>query len=71
MGYRLHIVKTEAFSSSVVTNLIRGFVPNAEMESNAGAEAAYVLPSESSNKYDQNKTLTLRAAESEPESKFI
>ena len=44
----MNMVKTSRCNVTSVTSLIKKYVPDAGLESNAGAELSYVLPHESS-----------------------
>ena len=45
------IVKTPHCNVQKLTDVVKSYVPDAELESNISAELSYVLPSESSHKY--------------------
>ena len=46
----MNMVKTSRCNVTAVTTLIKKYVPDAGLESNAGAELSFVLPHESSNR---------------------
>ncbi|KAG8443533.1 hypothetical protein GDO86_012077 [Hymenochirus boettgeri] len=50
-GYHMVMVKEPHCRVGEVTHLITSYVPNATMESNAGAELSYILPKESTHRF--------------------
>uniref|UniRef100_A0A4W5MXT9 ATP binding cassette subfamily A member 3 n=1 Tax=Hucho hucho TaxID=62062 RepID=A0A4W5MXT9_9TELE len=51
-GYHMVIVKDALCNVSEITRLVHMYVPNATMESSAGAELSYILPKESTNRFE-------------------
>ncbi|XP_074055105.1 phospholipid-transporting ATPase ABCA3-like [Macrotis lagotis] len=51
-GYHMTIVKGPTCNTEEISNLILNHVPGATVESNVGAELSYILPKESSNKFE-------------------
>uniref|UniRef100_A0A3Q3GMJ2 ATP-binding cassette, sub-family A (ABC1), member 3b n=1 Tax=Labrus bergylta TaxID=56723 RepID=A0A3Q3GMJ2_9LABR len=51
-GYHMVIVKDALCNVSEITRLVHMYVPNATLESSAGAELAYILPKESTSKFE-------------------
>uniref|UniRef100_A0A8C5R778 ATP binding cassette subfamily A member 3 n=1 Tax=Leptobrachium leishanense TaxID=445787 RepID=A0A8C5R778_9ANUR len=51
-GYHMVMVKEPHCQVEEVTELITSYVPNATLEGNAGAELSYVLPKESTHKFE-------------------
>lgn len=49
-GYHMVIVKDALCNVSEITRLVHMYVPNATLESSAGAELSYILPKESTNR---------------------
>lgn len=49
-GYHMVIVKDALCNVSEITRLVHMYVPNATMESSAGAELSYILPKESTSR---------------------
>lgn len=49
-GYHMVIVKDALCNVSEITRLVHMYVPNATVESSAGAELSYILPKESTNR---------------------
>ncbi|MEE6528604.1 hypothetical protein FKM82_031126 [Ascaphus truei] len=49
-GYHMVMVKEAHCQEEEITQLITSYVPNAALESNAGAELSYVLPKESTHR---------------------
>ncbi|XP_071130810.1 phospholipid-transporting ATPase ABCA3-like isoform X2 [Mytilus edulis] len=52
-GYHMVIVKDVTCDVNRVTEVIKSYVPSAEMENNVGAELSYILPHESSHKFEE------------------
>ncbi|KAG1683903.1 ATP-binding cassette sub-family A member 3 [Nymphon striatum] len=50
-GYHMVLVKESTCNVDTIDKLVTQFVSNAEMESNMGAELSYILPHESSSKF--------------------
>ena len=50
VGYHMNMVRLKRCNVAAVTKLIKHFVPEAGLESDAGAELSYVLPHERSSK---------------------
>ena len=46
------IVKEEKCNVSKITYLVESYVPQAKLETNVGAELSYILPHESSDKFE-------------------
>ena len=46
----MNMVKTRGCDVAAVTTLVKEYVPDAGLESNAGAELSFVLPHESSHR---------------------
>eukprot|EP00063_Salmo_salar_P065468 XP_014040303.1 PREDICTED: ATP-binding cassette sub-family A member 3-like [Salmo salar] len=46
------IVKDALCNVSEITRLVHMYVPNATLESSAGAELSYILPKESTNRFE-------------------
>jgi len=53
VGYHLYIVKNPACIADNILDMIQSHVPEAELESNVGAELSFVLPKEQSGKFEQ------------------
>ncbi|XP_068100526.1 phospholipid-transporting ATPase ABCA3 [Hyperolius riggenbachi] len=51
-GYHMVMVKQPDCKEEQITDLITSYVPQATMESNAGAEMSYILPKESTNRFE-------------------
>lgn len=51
-GYHMVMVKQPHCQVEEITDLITSYVPHATLESNAGAELSYVLPKESTHKFE-------------------
>ncbi|KAM8824363.1 phospholipid-transporting ATPase ABCA3 isoform 1-T4 [Synchiropus picturatus] len=51
-GYHMVIVKDSQCNVSEITRLVHLYVPNATMESSAGAELSFILPKESTSKFE-------------------
>ncbi|XP_029692140.1 ATP-binding cassette sub-family A member 3 [Takifugu rubripes] len=51
-GYHMVIVKDALCNVSEITRLVQMYVPNATLESFAGAELSYILPKESTSKFE-------------------
>uniref|UniRef100_A0A673XDS3 ATP binding cassette subfamily A member 3 n=1 Tax=Salmo trutta TaxID=8032 RepID=A0A673XDS3_SALTR len=51
-GYHMVIVKDALCNVSEITQLVHMYVPNATLESSAGAELSYILPKESTNRFE-------------------
>ncbi|XP_054892052.1 phospholipid-transporting ATPase ABCA3 [Poeciliopsis prolifica] len=51
-GYHMVIVKGSLCNVSEITRLVHMYVPNATMESSAGAELSYILPKESTSRFE-------------------
>uniref|UniRef100_H3AU42 ATP binding cassette subfamily A member 3 n=1 Tax=Latimeria chalumnae TaxID=7897 RepID=H3AU42_LATCH len=51
-GYHMVIVKEPNCSVSEITCLVKHYVPSASLESNAGAELSYILPKESTHRFE-------------------
>uniref|UniRef100_A0A674DHP3 ATP binding cassette subfamily A member 3 n=1 Tax=Salmo trutta TaxID=8032 RepID=A0A674DHP3_SALTR len=51
-GYHMVIVKDALCNVSEITRLVHMYVPNATLESSAGAELSYILPKESTNRFE-------------------
>ncbi|XP_075998973.1 phospholipid-transporting ATPase ABCA3 [Genypterus blacodes] len=51
-GYHMVIVKDALCNVSEITRLVNMYVPNASLESSAGAELSYILPKESTNRFE-------------------
>lgn len=51
VGYHIVMVKQAECSVRRITELIKQYVPNSKLESNAGAELSYILPRESSKNF--------------------
>lgn len=49
-GYHMVIVKDALCNVSEISRLVHMYVPNATMESSAGAEISYILPKESTSR---------------------
>lgn len=49
-GYHMVIVKDALCNVSEITRLVHMYVPNATLESSAGAELSYILPKESTSR---------------------
>lgn len=47
------IVKDVTCDVNRVTEVIKSYVPSAEMENNVGAELSYILPHECSHKFEE------------------
>lgn len=52
-GYHMTVVKDPSCDVMRVTEVIQSYVPLAEMENNVGAELSYILPHESSGKFEE------------------
>ncbi|KAG1652005.1 ATP-binding cassette sub-family A member 3 [Nymphon striatum] len=50
-GYHMVLVKESTCNVDTIADLVTQFVPNAEMESDMGAELSYILPHESSSNF--------------------
>ncbi|XP_053550667.1 phospholipid-transporting ATPase ABCA3 [Bombina bombina] len=63
-GYHMVMVKEPHCQVEDITELITNYVPNATLESNAGAELSYILPKESTHRFEPLFTeLELRRGE--------
>nr|XP_061805523.1 phospholipid-transporting ATPase ABCA3-like [Nerophis lumbriciformis] len=51
-GYHMVIVKEALCNVSEITRLVHLYVPNATLESSAGAELSYILPKESTSRFE-------------------
>uniref|UniRef100_A0A8D3B2I6 ABC transporter domain-containing protein n=1 Tax=Scophthalmus maximus TaxID=52904 RepID=A0A8D3B2I6_SCOMX len=51
-GYHMVIVKDALCNVSEITRLVHLYVPNATLESSAGAELSYILPKESTSRFE-------------------
>ncbi|XP_066497951.1 phospholipid-transporting ATPase ABCA3 [Hoplias malabaricus] len=51
-GYHMVIVKDALCNVSEITRLVQLYVPNATLESSAGAELSYILPKESTSQFE-------------------
>ncbi|XP_030646569.1 ATP-binding cassette sub-family A member 3 [Chanos chanos] len=51
-GYHMVIVKDALCNVSEITRLVNMYVPNAALESSAGAELSYILPKESTSRFE-------------------
>uniref|UniRef100_A0A3Q3B3I0 ATP-binding cassette, sub-family A (ABC1), member 3b n=1 Tax=Kryptolebias marmoratus TaxID=37003 RepID=A0A3Q3B3I0_KRYMA len=51
-GYHMVIVKDALCNVSEITRLVHMYVPNATLESSAGAELSYILPKESTGRFE-------------------
>ncbi|XP_015215344.2 phospholipid-transporting ATPase ABCA3 isoform X1 [Lepisosteus oculatus] len=51
-GYHMVIVKDSLCNVSEITRLVKMYVPNATLESSAGAELSYILPKESTSRFE-------------------
>uniref|UniRef100_A0A3P9HLW0 ATP-binding cassette, sub-family A (ABC1), member 3b n=1 Tax=Oryzias latipes TaxID=8090 RepID=A0A3P9HLW0_ORYLA len=51
-GYHMVIVKDAFCNVSEITRLVHMYVPNATLESSAGAELSYILPKESTSRFE-------------------
>ncbi|XP_061703260.1 phospholipid-transporting ATPase ABCA3 isoform X2 [Syngnathoides biaculeatus] len=51
-GYHMVIVKEAQCNVSEITRLVHLYVPNATLESSAGAELSYILPKESTSRFE-------------------
>ncbi|TSK87603.1 ATP-binding cassette sub-family A member 3 [Bagarius yarrelli] len=51
-GYHMVIVKDALCNISEITRLVHMYVPNATLESSAGAEVSYILPKESTSRFE-------------------
>uniref|UniRef100_A0AAR2JEC1 ABC transporter domain-containing protein n=1 Tax=Pygocentrus nattereri TaxID=42514 RepID=A0AAR2JEC1_PYGNA len=51
-GYHMVIVKDALCNVSEITRLVQMYVPNATLESSAGAELSYILPKESTSRFE-------------------
>uniref|UniRef100_F6U7N4 ATP binding cassette subfamily A member 3 n=1 Tax=Xenopus tropicalis TaxID=8364 RepID=F6U7N4_XENTR len=51
-GYHMVMVKEPHCQVEDITHLITSYVPNATLESNAGAELSYILPKESTHRFE-------------------
>uniref|UniRef100_A0A3Q0S9J7 ATP binding cassette subfamily A member 3 n=1 Tax=Amphilophus citrinellus TaxID=61819 RepID=A0A3Q0S9J7_AMPCI len=51
-GYHMVIVKDALCNVSEITRLVHMYVPNATLESSAGAELTYILPKESTSRFE-------------------
>lgn len=51
-GYHMVIVKDAFCNVSEITRLVHMYVPNAALESSAGAELSYILPKESTSRFE-------------------
>uniref|UniRef100_A0A3P8SAU7 ATP binding cassette subfamily A member 3 n=1 Tax=Amphiprion percula TaxID=161767 RepID=A0A3P8SAU7_AMPPE len=51
-GYHMVIVKDALCDVSEITRLVHMYVPNATLESSAGAELSYILPKESTSRFE-------------------
>lgn len=49
-GYHMVIVKDALCNVSEISRLVHIYVPNATLESSAGAELSYILPKESTSR---------------------
>lgn len=49
-GYHMVIVKDALCNVSEISRLVHMYVPNATLESSAGAELSYILPKESTSR---------------------
>lgn len=52
-GYHLICVKNENCDSSAVTNILRQYIPNIEIDSEIGSELSYDLPAEFVDKFEK------------------
>ncbi|XP_066292809.1 phospholipid-transporting ATPase ABCA3-like isoform X1 [Branchiostoma lanceolatum] len=52
VGYHMVIVKQPSCHVSAVSKVVKAHIPHAKMESNVGAELSYILPTESSAKFE-------------------
>lgn len=52
-GYHLICVKNENCDSSVVTNVLREYIPNIEIDSEIGSELSYDLPAEFVDRFEK------------------
>jgi len=53
VGYHLYIVKEPTCIAENILETIKLYVPEAEVESNVGAELSFVLPKEQSAKFEK------------------
>ncbi|KAK6165163.1 hypothetical protein SNE40_023607 [Patella caerulea] len=51
-GYHMVVVKEPRCDVTAVTEVVKKYVPSAQMESNVGAELSYILPQESSQAFE-------------------
>ncbi|XP_053328151.1 phospholipid-transporting ATPase ABCA3 [Spea bombifrons] len=51
-GYHMVMVKEPHCQVEEITELVTSYVPNATLESNAGAELSYILPKESTHRFE-------------------
>ncbi|XP_077413237.1 phospholipid-transporting ATPase ABCA3 [Vanacampus margaritifer] len=51
-GYHMVIVKEALCNVAEITRLVHMYVPNATLESSAGAELSYILPKESTSRFE-------------------
>ena len=51
-GYHMVIVKESSCNVEALTQLIQSHVPTAQLESNVSAELSYILPQETSHKFE-------------------
>ncbi|KAK1799184.1 hypothetical protein P4O66_007434 [Electrophorus voltai] len=51
-GYHMVIVKDALCNVSAITHLVHMYVPKATLESSAGAELSYILPKESTSRFE-------------------
>ncbi|XP_068605723.1 phospholipid-transporting ATPase ABCA3 [Brachionichthys hirsutus] len=51
-GYHMVIVKDALCNVSEISHLVHMYVPNATLESSAGAELSYILPKESTSRFE-------------------
>ena len=52
-GYHMVIVKESSCDVEALTQLIQSHVPEAQLESNISAELSYILPQDSSHKFEE------------------
>lgn len=59
-GYHMTLVKEPHCNPEGISRLVRHHVPNATLESSAGAELSFVLPKESTHRYTSQRERTGR-----------
>ena len=61
VGYHMIMVKSDECDVESVTGAVTKYVPDAKLESNISAELSYILPRESSHKFEVTLELSNKA----------